>query len=176
MEIHSTSKGKIVNLDCSDKKKQEDSMNKISKYFGRFSIFKPNFEGKIRNRLTFLKEKVKKNVFEIKSLIQSLYFHRFTLPGNGSKKAIFNILKTKKQRELGEPVEEKTFQDEQAGKDYEEFFNYKYNSNSSSENNSDKEDQPVEKNKKKDIFKEVFSPQFVSLNEYNDFDAGSSNL
>jgi hypothetical protein len=87
----------------------------------RFNSFKSNFEGKVKNRLGFLRHKICRYISEINSLIKNLYLHNFN---NSPKKQYFNILKVKKLREAPKFVNHNLKCD-----NFEEFFNEGYDSN-----------------------------------------------
>ena len=160
---------KIVN----EKEEKIKKIIKIERYNGKFSLFKTNFDGKIKDRLNFLKEKVFKSMFEIRNIFKTLFFNKLGLPQNDKK--IFNVLKTKKSREniQFEDDNQEPHKNNERKKNYKEFFEYKNNSSSSenSENNSDQEDlckKLDDTDINKEIFNEVFPPRFVTLNQYKE--------
>lgn len=173
-------------------KKTGDKDKKIGRYLGKYNLFKANLETKIRSRLSFLKEKVMRNVNEIRRLAQMLFTHKISaLPSSEmDKKKYFHILKTKKQREVNSKEDEdylnhsrEDIGNENNYIDYEQFFKYKnYSSDSNESDNSgtlsENEDQLCDKFSQATInphrsFRKAFTTNFVNLNQFKDEDTES---
>ena len=146
-------------------------------------------ENKIRSRLNFLKEKVIKNVDEIRRLAQILFTQKIAgLPASDSdKKKYFHILKTKKQREVNSKEDEnylgesKLYSNDRHSDDYEQFFDYKQCSSDSNESENSEtlseNEELCDKFSQTTInpisFRKAFSTNFLSLNQFKDEDTES---
>ena len=171
-------------------KKKSTKENKIGRYLGKFNMFKANLETKIRSRLNFLKDKVLKNVNEIRRLSQMLFTQKISsLPSpNLDKKQYFHILKTKKQREVNSKEEEnylslnKGSENDSHSVDYEQFFKYKQNSSDSNESDGSgtisEKDELCDKFSQTTInpktFRKAFATNFVNLTQFKEDDTGKN--
>ena len=185
MEIQTTNYSNSSIID----KKKSDKDEKIGRYLGKFNLFKANLETKIRSRLNFLKEKVLKNVNEIRRLSQLLFTQKITsLPStNPDKKHYFQILKTKKHREVNSKEEEdylthnKTHLQDSHSVDYEQFFSYKHNSSDSNDSDGSgivsDNDELCDKFSLTTInpktFRKAFATNFVNLTQFKEDDTES---
>ncbi len=77
IQIPSAQGSSLCNKNNADKK-ASDKERKIGRYLGKYNLFKANLETKIRSRLNFLKEKVMRNVNEIRRLAQMLFTHKIS--------------------------------------------------------------------------------------------------
>lgn len=197
MEIQAPcSNSLVVSKSIKSEKKDKDNSQKekkIGRYLGKYNIFKANLETKIRSRLNFLKEKVMKNVNEIRRLAQMLFTQKISsLPSSDmEKKKYFHILKTKKQREVNSKDDEdylsqtKTeLANENNSIDYEQFFNYKhYSSDSNDSDNSgtiSENEELCDKFSQATInprraFKKAFETNFVNLSHFKEEDTESEH-
>lgn len=143
-----------------------------------------NDEERIRNRMGFLKEKIMRNVEEVKRLAQVLLSSSIKANFLKSRKPkYFNILKTKKIRENSPKEQEKCFQNKIQKIDtdikdsnctsinFDHIFNYEFSSHSEKDSlnegiishYSHKEDED-------EIFNSVFDPKFISINQFKEED------
>ena len=169
-------------------RKNTDKDKKIGRYLGKFNMFKANLETKIRSRLNFLKEKVLKNVKELRRLSQVLFTQKISSLPSPDKKQYFQILKTKKKREVDSKDEEdylrlnKGSLNESHSVDYEQFLNFKHNSSDSSDSNESEgtiseNDMLCDKLKLASIdpqsFRNAFTTNFVSIAHFKEDDSGN---
>jgi transposase-like protein len=191
IQIPSAQGSSLCNKNNADKK-ASDKERKIGRYLGKYNLFKANLETKIRSRLNFLKEKVMRNVNEIRRLAQMLFTHKISaLPSSDmDKKKYFHILKTKKQREVNSKDDEDYLNHSRADMsnennyvDYEQFFKYKHYSSDSNESDnsgtlSENEDQLCDKFSQTTLnphrsFRKAFTTNFVNLNQFKEEDTES---
>ena len=150
----------------------------VKKYYEKFNNFSGDLDEKVKSRMGFLKEKILRNVDEVKKLAKILLTQRLTsnlLPSNKTK--YFNILKMKKIRdethcgsdvnqcqnltESIDPVKKDQFNN------YENFFNYEHSSESEKDSQNGNFTIKTENNED-EIFKQVFNPKFVSINQFKE--------